>query len=256
MLDFNSIALSYLTEAGVPTSSWFYPVIKQHINLFNTTDLNNDVLLNNLFWLSTKGYITSEELQPYEKYVHVIDFIANTDFSKGKPKTFEEFLKNYGDATNVNRADQTLSLTKYNWSVTNRFVLGALTGYDKRAEINAEPYKNLPPLAAIIKLLTDQKGYDVKLAQQIIQYPLSVNKNFTKNKYAMTSIYNIALDLLLFFRKSVIDNNEYYLNMKELGLKDVNELEKCLEQFAGNEKANTPAGMFFKQLYVNFVNGK
>jgi hypothetical protein len=258
MLDFKKITLSCITEAiNILDTSWMLPVLNKQKELFNTPILSLEKL-RQIYTLATGSYISPTAIQPYLEYDRIIDFIANTNFGNKKPDSLEDFLSpgwgEKGTPKNKDRALAVKSLTRDTWVITNTDVIKAITSYDSRNEINAEPYKNLSPLEAITKLLTSQKGYDVNLSKQIIQYPLSVNKNFTQNRYIMTSIYNIALDLLLYFRSEVMKNSNFYI--KQLNIKDDQELKKNLELFAGNEKANTPAGIYFKQLYVKFVGGK
>jgi hypothetical protein len=261
MFDFKLLVERLLLEQTEPfnilDTSWMLPVLNKQKELFNTPILSLEKL-RQIYTLATGSYISPTAIQPYLEYDRIIDFIANTNFGNKKPDSLEDFLSpgwgEKGTPKNKDRALAVKSLTRDTWVITNTDVIKAITSYDSRNEINAEPYKNLSPLEAITKLLTSQKGYDVNLSKQIIQYPLSVNKNFTQNRYIMTSIYNIALDLLLYFRSEVMKNSNFYI--KQLNIKDDQELKKNLELFAGNEKANTPAGIYFKQLYVEFVGGK
>lgn len=132
----------------------------------------------------------------------------------------------------------------------------AIDSYDPRDEIYTEPYQSLPPLQAITKLVTDQKGYDINLCQKIMQYPLSVNKNYTHNKYAMELIYNLALGFLVYFREQILIHKDVYKKKFNLDSITDDKFSKLLQQSAGNERVTDTRGNVFKTAFVDFVNGK
>jgi hypothetical protein len=128
--------------------------------------------------------------------------------------TLEQVTANIDIISNIDNKINTLQDNRLNYRSYSNLRLAQAN--DETATIAAEPYLNLTPQQAIIKVLQDFGGYDQTTATNIIQYPAEAK--FTQraeniDNMVMKSIIEISKLSLIFYREQVQQNLNQIINI-------------------------------------------
>jgi hypothetical protein len=130
---------------------------------------------------------------------------------------------------------------------------------DKTQILAAEQYLPLTPHDGIVKLLKEYGGYDIKLVENIVNYPSETR--FTQKSniegLVMGTIVEISKLMLIFYREYLVEQKEVDAIISALGLKNIEQLKQVVVESAGKLTiATTPAHRFIQKDYINFTRGK